>query len=342
MTPREAFAVQAKNCAALGSPFMGRLMQLCSDRLERGTPVTNRVLNWPGDPRPSADNVSLRLAGALHALVLRGDPLATLYPPNEVDDDRLWRGILNAIETHEAEILGFLDDAPQTNEVRRSAGLLAAVAWLRPRHPLILSEVGASGGLNLNFDRYAVETPGGPLGAADPVLTLHPDWTGPTPANHPVSVSDRRGADLSPFRMTDPAEVLRLRAYLWPDQPERHKLTEAAIAAGPPPVDKADAADWLENRLAPRPGHHHVLFNTVAWQYFPPDVDARARAHVEAAGAQATEDTPLSWIAIETDGGRGAGIAVRHWPGNQSFALGRMDFHGRWLSWDPPSNHLYE
>ena len=150
MTPREAFAVQSKNCAALGSPFMGRLMQLCADRLERGNPITDRILDWPGDPAPSADNVSLRFAGALHALVLRGAPLAALYPPNKVDDDTLWRGILDAIAAHQTEILRFLDKAPQTNEVRRSAGLLAAVAWLRPRHALILSEVGASAGLNLN------------------------------------------------------------------------------------------------------------------------------------------------------------------------------------------------
>jgi hypothetical protein len=31
----------------------------------------------------------------------------------------------------------------------------------------------------------------------------------------------------------------------------------------------------------------------------------------------------------------GAALTLRLWPGDQRFALGRFDFHGRWLDWGP-------
>ena len=49
MTVRDAFRNQASHCAALGSPFMARLMTLAADRLQPGTPVTDRIFSWPGD-----------------------------------------------------------------------------------------------------------------------------------------------------------------------------------------------------------------------------------------------------------------------------------------------------
>ena len=77
MTPAhvaEAFDFQSKDCAALGSPFMGRLMALCAARdWPKGT-VRDRVFGWTGDLGPRAQSVPLRLAGALHALHLQGDP----------------------------------------------------------------------------------------------------------------------------------------------------------------------------------------------------------------------------------------------------------------------------
>ena len=67
---KEDFRLQARSCAALGSPFMNQLMQLMADRLTPGDPVSDALFNWPGDRSASGASVPLRLAGGLHMLVL--------------------------------------------------------------------------------------------------------------------------------------------------------------------------------------------------------------------------------------------------------------------------------
>ncbi len=338
---RHAFRQQARACEWLGSPFMARLCRLLSDRLDATGPLGARLFGWGGDVGPAGDSVPLRLCGALHALVLRGHPgLAAVYPPHLVEDAALWSAVSAALAAETAFIDGFLDSAPQTNEVRRSAALIAAGHWLAARHPLpmVLSELGASAGLNTIWDRYALALPGLTLGPATPALTLSPDWTGPLPPAAAVTVADRAGVDLNPIDPADPAQRLRLLAYLWPDQPHRRALTEAALAAGLPRPQRGDAADWLEHRLAtPSPGNLHLIFHTVAWQYFPAAAQARGRALIEAAGARATPEAPLAWLGYEADGAQpGAALTLRLWPGDLTIPLGRADFHGRWVEWRAP------
>ncbi|MCW1933458.1 DUF2332 domain-containing protein [Pararhodobacter zhoushanensis] len=337
---RHALRQQADACAGLGSPFMAQLCTLLAERLEPDTALTRRLFDWPGDLTSNAASVSLRLAGALHALVLQGHAgLAAVYPPNACDDDTLWQAVHAALASDAAFIDGFIDSAPQTNEVRRSAVLIATGHWLAARYPLplVFSELGASAGLNLNWDRFALDLGTTTLGPTDPALTLTPDWRGPHPAPSTVRVTERAGVDLNPIDLTDPAQRLRLLAYLWPDQPHRKALTEAAIAASPPRPAKADAIDWLEPRLTPRPGQLHLIWSTIAWQYFPAAVQARGTALIAAAGATATPDAPLAWLSYEADGqSLGAGLTLRLWPGDQTIDLGRADFHGRWVDWRAP------
>ncbi|GAB4268011.1 MAG: hypothetical protein Kow0013_18470 [Pararhodobacter sp.] len=170
------------------------------------------------------------------------------------------------------------------------------------------------------------------------MLTLRPDWRGapPRPAAG-LNVAARAGVDLNPIDTGDAAQTRRLLAYLWPDQPHRLALTRAAIAARPPLPDRADAIDWLAGRLDPRPGRLHLIWTTVAWHYFAPASQRRGTALIEAAGAQATPDAPIAWLAHEADGaGPGAGLTLRLWPGDLRLDLGRADFHGRWIDWRTP------
>lgn len=336
---REAFAFQAEACRALGSPFMGTLMDLCATRDWPEGSIAARVRDWQGDLGPRAQSVPLRLAGALHALVLNGHPvLGPVYPPHPVDPDRLWAAVCEALVTDAAAIDAFIDSPPQTNEVRRSAVLIAVGYLLAERYdlPLRTSELGASGGLNLHWDAYAMEAAGQMRGPADPALTLRPDWHGnPPPVTAPRVVA-RGGVDLNPLDPGDDADALRLQAYLWPDQPERLNLTRAAIAAARTPVAKDDAIDWLIPRLAHQAGTLHLVYSTIAWQYFSAEKQAQGRAAIERAGTAATDDTPLAWFGMEQDGGeRGAALTLRLWPGDIMLDLGRADFHGRWVDWRP-------
>ena len=339
MSPvRDAFRDQARACAALGSPFMARLMTLCADRLSSG-PVAKRVLGWPGDVGPSDASVPLRFAGALHALVRDGTDagLAAAYPPAEVADAALWAAVAETLDRHEARVLAWLDSPPQTNEVRRSAALLAASVWIADRFPMpfVLSELGASGGLNLSFDRFTLDAGGVRIGAAASDVELTPEWRGAAPAPRPVRVVGRAGVDINPLDPADPAARLRLLAYLWPDQPERLRLTEAALGLAETRPERGDAAVWLARRLARTwPGRLHMIYHTIAWQYFPPETQEACRESLAAAGAAATADAPLAHVAMEGDVTPGsAALTVTLWPGGETRTLGRVDFHGRWIEW---------
>ncbi|WP_137702895.1 DUF2332 domain-containing protein [Marimonas lutisalis] len=339
MSLQGAFRRQARACAGLGSPFMAQLLDLLAEQWHDGLPLAPRFAAWDGDIGPAGASLPLRLAGGLHALVLsrRDAELAAVYPPESAGNAKLWREVERAMHAHAAFLDRWVDSPPQTNEVRRAIALIAAGHALAARggRPMILSELGASGGLNLMWDRYALDIGGQSFGPPDPVLTLAPDWDGPLPPTAQVTVSGRRGVDLNPLDPHAPEDALRLLAYLWPDQPERLTRTRAAIAAQSAAVDRADAIDWLEDRLQqPHPGALHLIYHTVAWQYFPSDAQARGTALIEAAGARATEDAPLAWLSMENDGDDiGAALALRLWPGNTRHDLGRVDFHGRWMRW---------
>lgn len=338
---RAAFRGQGKACAGLGSPFMGRLMPLLARHLTHDTPVGARVLSWGGDPGPGGQSVPLRLAGALHGLVLSGadSDLAAAYPPNAVPDAALWSAVSAALVTHETTIMAWLDRAPQTNEVRRSSILLPALWWTLERTgdlPIDLSELGASAGLNLNLDSFGIETPWGRAGAPDSVVLLRPDWRAPPPRPRALTIVDRRGVDLHPVDIRDPLHALRLLSYLWPDQPDRLGLTRGAMALNRAPPDAGDAAPWLEQRLASRAaGRLHVVYSTIAWQYFPPETQSRCTSALEEAGATADPASPLAHIAFEADGrADGAALTVRVWPhAPRPQVLARGDFHGRWVDW---------
>lgn len=335
---RQSFRDQAVSCRALGSPLMGRLLDGLAKAMQPGLPVADRVLGWPGDPGGKADALALRLAGGLHDLVLRGldAPLAAAYRAG--DDAALIAAALGAMGRHEGRLLAFLASAPQTNEVRRSVALIAAGQWLAARFglPMVLSELGASAGLNLIWDRYALAAGGSVYGPEDAVLTLAPEWRGALPPVAVPQVVARAGVDLNPL---DPeADLPRLLAYLWADQPDRIYRTRLAAAEAArlrPPLARGDAVDWLAGRLdAPMPGRLHLVFHTVAWQYFPADVQARGEALLQAAGARATDAAPLAHLSMEAGGaGDGAALTLRLWPGGQVLDLGRVDFHGRWVDW---------
>lgn len=342
MNLTDAFLAQSNSCAQMGSPFMGQLLGILADNWPADSALGRKFATFEGDIGPAGHSLPLRIAGGLHALVLNNADadLAKLYPPNSANDDALRDGVLAALARHEDFLLDWVDNAPQTNEVRRSAALIAG-AHVALQHfdlPIWLSELGASGGLNLMWDHYALEIDGTRFGPNVPAVLLTPDWEGPMPPQADPVIAERAGVDLNPLDPTLGDHLLRLTAYLWPDQPERLNNTRAAAAIATTVPMQGDAIDWLAPRLASAPqGHLHLIQHTVAWQYFPAATQARGRALIEAAGAQSTPNRPLAWLSMETDGDTtgkvGAALILRLWPGDLRIDLGRADFHGRWVKW---------
>jgi hypothetical protein len=316
-------------------------MEQAAGKLDCSTAVGRRILRWPGKPDGRFDAVPLRLAGGLNALVRRGalPCLAALYPPNPLRDGAvLWSAVSTALAHPELD--AWLDSAPQTNEVARSAalmaGLMAAVG--NSGLPVALFELGSSAGLNLVLDRYSYDLGGVAAGKPGAALHLAPEWRGIPPASAPVTVARRHGVDLNPLDVTKPADRERLLAYIWPDQAARLARITAALAiaaADAPPLDRADAAGWTEQRVRPAPGVVTVVMHSVAFQYFPAETQARIAAHLAAAGITATTQAPLAWLRFEVDErfGTGPSLLLTQWPGGAERRLGRGSAHGIWVEW---------
>ncbi len=326
---------------------MARLLGLLAERLGPDGAVGARLHAWPGDMSARGDAVPLRLAAGLNALVIEGRDagLAAVWGGQATADAALWAAVAAALDRHGDFLLDWLNRAPQTNEVARSAALIVAAHWLAAevKLPLVLSELGASAGLNLLFDHWRLEVAGVGLGPAGAPVVLRPAWDGPLPPAGRLSVIARAGVDLHP---RDPvADRTALTAYVWADQSARLARLSAALDAAArlrPPVARGDAIDWLGERLAtPRPGAVHLIYHTVFWQYLPEAARARGAALLARAGARATPQAPLAHLEMEADGTRnGAALHLTLWPGGERQSLGRADFHGRWLRWRPPAAPL--
>ena len=134
----------------MGSPFTARLLTVLADDIAAGGISADFVRAWPGDP--IADALALRMAGALHALVLaetaRG--LVACYPPHAATMEQLRSIVPTAVEEHRGFIQTFLSSTPQTNEVGRSDVLVGGFLQIAEETglPLRLLEIGASAGLN--------------------------------------------------------------------------------------------------------------------------------------------------------------------------------------------------
>ena len=339
----EHFRQQARFCEEYGSPFMTRLLDAMASDIEAGGPTGGLVANWPRSPR--IDAVSLRVAGALHAAVLSGrDPaLAAEYPAARPDWDmaRVWPLARDFLARERDWVSGFLGSAPQTNETRRTIALLVGFLVLAARYDLEveLLEIGASAGMNLCWDRFAYRTAAWQWGDGD--VQIATTWTGaPPPLHARPRIRSRAACDLNPIDIRDPAERLRLRAYVWADQAERLARFDAAAAltvAHGEPVERADAAEWLEARLPRRATDAlTVVYHSVFYQYPKTETRQRIARAITEAGERGV--APLAWLRLEPeavlDGPRDSVrflVDLITWPGGERQTLATTDGHGNFV-----------
>jgi hypothetical protein len=317
---------------------------LLGERLDTESELGRRIAAWPG--RPVADALPLRAAGALHALVRSGraPALAALYPPALIPEpDALWRALEAAITAHDATLCAGLDSPPQTNEVARSSVLLAAALTIAEQTglPLAWHEIGASAGLNLGFDGYRYELGRQTFGAADQSVVIRSEWQSERPSTAtPLRVIARSGCDVRPLDPGSAADRERLMSYVWPDQTERlQRLASAlqAAAAAAWRVERAPASAWLRRCLQPAavPGIARVVAHTIVWQYLPREERTAVSEVMASAALSASAEAPLAWFAMEGDGRQdSAALHLTVWPGGERRAVGRADFHGRWVRWE--------
>jgi len=341
------FRDQAEACASLGSPMYAELLGRLADDIDaRG--VTAEVLaGHEDDPGPSA--LALRLVGTVHRLVLerRAGDLATCYPSvgGTWDLATAWPLLQRLLRERGAEIRAGLESAPQTNEIGRAAALTGGLLRIGEVHrlPVRLREIGSSGGLNLNADRFAYLDDGRVVqGPGHSPVRLEDCWRGRPVVPWPdLAVVERLGSDLAPVDATTTDGRLTLTSYVWPDQRERLERLRAAFAVAaehPVEVRPVDAVSFVRD-VELREGTTTVLWHSVMWQYLTKEDQAAVTARVETLGAAATERSPFAHLAAEparrTPGAAHEFLVVlRLWPGGERRVIGVMAPHGVPTTWE--------
>lgn len=286
----------------------------------------------------------LRVAAGFHWLFLTGadrrlEPVYSGALTDQAAIDELVRAMAIGWD---AKLAPWLDHPPQTNEAGRSASFVAALLWLSQRlgPRFELNEIGASAGVNTMIERYGYDLGGVTVGPEGSPMRIVPDWRGSPPPAGEVEIVAIRGCDVAPVDLSDPAEALRLKAYVWPDATERMARLDAAArlaAERPPSLVRKDAGAFVEDRLVARQEERvtRVIYHSVMWQYLPEATRRSITASIEHAGARATTERPLAWIRLETNRATFRHeLTVRYWPGGDTpTLLSEAHPHGAWVEW---------
>ena len=338
---RQAIEWQARHAEEAQAPRTARVVRAELAILDTDTATGRRMSAWGPI---LADAMPLRVAGALHWLCLSAeDPaLAPVYSGELIDQPRIDAIVADMAVRHDNLLMQWLAGPPQTNEAGRSASIMAGLLWLSERigPKFELNEFGASAGINTMIDRYRFDLGGTSAGPASSPMRIAPGWRGSPPTQTVVEIVAVRGCDQAPVDLTDPAEALRLKAYVWPDATERMARLDTAVAMARqarPDLVEMDAGEFVRQRLAqPQDaGVARVLFHSIVWQYLPGATQQAITAMMEAAGDMATADRPLAWIALETNRETFKHeLRVRYWPGGeQAVRLAEAHPHGAWVEW---------
>lgn len=338
--------IQIMWCQQNGAPFTAQVLQAIRENISTGGTLAALMAPWPGNPL--ADALLLRATGALHLMVRTGKApaLAEFYPGH---GNRPWdaaagtRAIECATATHRAFVQEILSGPPQTNETGRSAVLMPGYAEIarRTNLPLSILEIGASAGLNMLWDRFAYRYGDRFIGDPNAPVTIEAEWRGPwCNVERLPRVVAKRGCDRAPFDLSAPGAADRLIAYVWPEQKERLARIEAAIALAQrerPPLEKADAGDWLERQLAARvPNAATIVAHTIVWQYIAKETRTKIEALLHETGARATKAAPLAWLNLEQHAAdQYPELRLTIWPGGETKKIATAHPHGAWIEWLP-------
>ncbi len=344
-----AFDFQIAACQSLGSRFSALVLKIIADDIEAGGPFADLVAPWAEwDARTLVEAAApLRLLGGLHHLTLSGaDPaLAAQYPAAREEPDLagLSAAMLAAGRVHTDHFAGFVASPPQTNEVRRSLCLIGGFLTVARETglPLRCLEIGASAGLNLNWDRYRYDLEDGSVwGDSASLVRLDGEWTGAAaPFDVAARVAERAGCDRAPIDLADPDSALRLQAYVWADQPDRLARLRGAIAlaqAFPPSVEAEDAGVWALGTASPRPGVASVLYHSVVWSYLSAETRAAVEEAIRRAADLARADRPFAWLRMEprsADPTAPMEVRLTLWPGGVERSLAHVHPHGAKVLW---------
>ena len=239
---------------------------------------------------------------------------------------------------HRDQVVQYLETRMvQTNEVGRCAYLMPgflAIAAENPGQPLALLDVGASAGLNLNWDRYRYRyLSGDEFGPADSGVVIECDarqGLPRLPTEFP-RVNFRVGIDLAPVDLGDDEEYKWLQALVWPEHPGREALLTAARDVwlqSPPTVLRGDAVELLPGALKDIPVDSALcVFHCHTLNQF----SAEARARFESILQTTSMERVVYHMPSE-----GERVSLRRMVNGSATTLltARRQAHGKWIAFD--------
>ena len=339
----QAIEWQAQHAEKAGAPGTGQVVRalLALEGSEAAT--ARRIFAWQG--LSLRDAMPLRIAGGIHNLLLTGEEprLEDVYAGRMPAHDQVDALVREIVETHDFRLMPWLDGPPQTNEAGRSASFAAGLLWLadgRTSLQFEWLEIGASAGINTMLGRFHYDLGGVSTGPSGSRMRIVPAWRGGPPPASDIGFVDARGSDIAPVDLTDEAQALRLKSYVWPEATGRMARIDAAIALAsrmPPEIERMDAGDWVEKELAreQEEGVTRVLAHSIMWQYLPDFTQERIEAALQEAGSRASPERPLAHLSLETNRETFVHeLKVRYWPGGEEQVhLANAHPHGAWVEW---------
>ena len=235
----------------------------------------------------------------------------------------------------------FIQNPPQTNEVRRCGALLPGFLTVAQETglPLRCLEVGSSAGLLQLWDKFHYRLGEKSWGDPNSPIVVDSDWRGNAPElMSDVTIAERAGCDIRPIDLADEDARIRMEAYVWPDHTDRVERLRSGmqmVLDNQISVDHADAASWVEQRLAdPAKGMATVLFHSITAQYFDDKTAERFEAAITEAGRRATSDAPMAWLSLEhVNYTEFPYLELTIWPGGEKRRMGQAHPHGHYVDW---------
>lgn len=259
-------------------------------------------------------NLPVFLAG-LHHLALSGQAphLASFFPscggafrPAE-DGHGLLTAVESALREHREELLDFLlTYEAREPEVRRAAAvMLGALSTVEQfGGGLSLVQLGARDGLLLSFDQYGYDFGQGQRGQSPLVLESRAE--GRLPGGEIPAIVGRRGLDMAPVDLHDPAERLLSAAFLPPDDLERLARFRTACTLLAEPIELRQGIAELDlprllveayNEMPP--GNTLYLFSLLAWSQLDDEAQKRVASGLQSLAAQVRPHKPIAWLQAE-------------------------------------------
>jgi hypothetical protein len=291
------------------------------------------------------------LYAAVQYLLLRGNghELRSFYP--NLNGDNARRDLANAfplfldfVALHREQLAPLVSSrVTNTNEVGRSAVLHAGFRALarEKQGPLHLIELGPSAGLNLIWDRYAIEyrQNGNTFvsGPADAPLVIETQLRGKQVPPHGLApqIASRLGLERSPVDLTSSDERDWLRALVWPDHVARFAKLDRAVAIASQeelPIRRGDALELLPDALseAPPDATVCVYHSFVTYQF-----SQQQRAALDDLLVAASVRRPVSRLAFEGTLSGEAPLVLYDYDGGLKTkrVLAQCQPHGTWMEW---------